>query len=72
VNVVEPLSTVRRIVTLINVPEVGHFCHTDFAAGEVADYRTLMIMEMRFGDGTAHLEAGSGVGEIPDGRLYEP
>jgi hypothetical protein len=31
-----------------------------------------MIMEIRPGDGIAHLEAGSGVGEIPDGRLYEP
>jgi hypothetical protein len=31
-----------------------------------------MIMEVRPRDGIAHLEAGRGVGEIPDGRLYEP
>jgi hypothetical protein len=53
-------------------PNVRHFRHTDFLPSEILDDRTLMVMEMRPGDGIAHLEAGSGVGEIPDGGLYEP
>jgi hypothetical protein len=40
--------------------------------GEILDDGTLMVMEIRPGDGIAHLEAGGGVGEIPGGRLYEP
>jgi hypothetical protein len=39
---------------------------------EVFDDGALMIMEIRPGDGIAHLEAVCGVREIPGGRLYEP
>ena len=52
--------------------EVRHFRHADVFPSEILDDGTLMIMEIRPGDGIAHLEAGRGVGEIPDGRLYEP
>ena|SRR5271170_3974182 len=51
--------------------EVRHFCHTDLVPSEILDDGTLMIMEMGPGDGIAHLEAGCGVREISDGRLYE-
>ena len=51
--------------------DVRHFCHTDLVPSEVFDDGTLMIMEARPGDGIAHLEAGSAVGEIPGGRLNE-
>jgi len=49
--VVEPLSTVRRIVTLTNVPRSGTSITRTSLPVKIADHGTEMIMEVRSGDG---------------------
>ena len=48
---VEPLSTVRRIVTLTIVPRSGTSITRISLPVKIADHGTEMIMEVRSGDG---------------------